>query len=455
VIDKHLLGVLQCFIDGNDTHDGKDRRKSGVKHDAIDHQKNQVFKKGGHREMKTTKLLMIMAAVVIAFGLSGTAMAFHDGGVAHCDGCHTMHQSLDGTTMTQQGHSGTPNPDLTIGSDPTGTCLNCHDGAGSYHINSADGSNFTPGGDFYWMGKTFTWTAHNTAYESAGDDHGHNVITSDFPGFTEDGTLGTAPGGTYDAGDLGCTSCHDPHGKVYNGGVAAPIEGSGSYGDTATVPGAIMGNFRLLGDVNYDAGPTTTFSEPAPVAVTASFFGPGRNETDTSHTDYGQGMSEWCAQCHGNFTGANRHVVGAAATLEGDMVGQYEDYVATGNLDGDPLTSYWALVPFERGENATVATLSASSTSGPDTESNVMCLTCHRAHASAFQNAGRWDFTAEFIADSHPSSGNGLDPADEDYVPPDGGVTGNDILYSYYNRDKTTEWGPLQRSLCNKCHGRD
>jgi hypothetical protein len=417
----------------------------------MNHQKHQVLKKGGPREMKTTKLLMIMAAVLIALGLGGAAMAFHDGGVAHCDGCHTMHQSLDGTTMTQHGHSGTPNPDLTIGSDPTGTCLNCHDGAGSYHINSTDGSNFTPGGDFYWLRKTFTWTAHGTPQESAGDDHGHNVVTDDFPGFTEDGTLGTAPGGTYDAGDLGCTSCHDPHGTVYQ--ATGPIEGPGSYGDTPTVAGAIMGNFRLLGDVGYDAGSGVTFVEDPPTAVTASFFGPGRNETDTSHTDFGTGMSEWCGQCHGEFTGANRHVVGATATLDGDMVSQYEDYVQTGDLtSGDPLTSYWALVPFERGPNEP---LSASSTSGPTTESNVMCLSCHRAHASAFQNAGRWDFTAEFIADSHPSMGNGLDPADPNYVGPDGGVTGNDVLYSYYNRDKTTEWGPLQRSLCNKCHGRD
>jgi hypothetical protein len=345
-----------------------------------------------------------------------------------------MHQSLDGGVMTQKGHSGTPNADLTIGSDPSSTCLNCHDGSGSYHINSTDGSNFTPGGDFYWLQKTFTWTAHGTAYSSEGDDHGHNVVAGDFPGFTADATLGSAPGGTYDAGNLGCTSCHDPHGKVTN--ATGPIEGSGSYGATPTVAGAIMGNFRLLGDVGYDAG-GLTFTVDPPTAVAPSLFaGP---ETDASHTDFGSGMSEWCGQCHGTFSGANRHPVGPTATLDSTFVGNYEDYLQTGDLNGDPTTSYWALVPFERGAGAT---LSASSTAGPDTQSNVMCLTCHRAHASAFQNAGRWDFTSEFIADSHPDAA-------------DGGVTGNDVLNSYYGRDKATEWGPLQRSLCNKCHLQD
>jgi len=383
--------------------------------------------------MKTTKLIMILAAVLIAFGLGGTAMAFHDGGVAACDGCHTMHQSLDGATMTQHGHSGTPNPDLTIGSDPSSTCLNCHDGSGSYHINSANGANFIPGGDFYWLSKTYTWSAHGTNYSSEGDDHGHNVVAADFPGFAVDATLGTAPGGTYDSGDLGCTSCHDPHGTVTSR--TGPIEGSGSYGGSPTVAGAIMGNFRLLGDVGYDAG-GVMFSVEPPVAVTPST---GTAETDIAHTDYGSGMSEWCAQCHGTFTGANRHRVGATATLDSDLVGTYEDYVQTGDLNGDPTHSYWALVPFERGAGAT---LSAISETGPTTQSNVMCLTCHRAHASAFQNAGRWDFTSEFIADSHPAA-------------TDGGLGADDITNSYYGRDKETEWGPLQRSLCNKCHGRD
>jgi hypothetical protein len=390
---------------------------------------------GGNSEMKTTKVLMILTATVMVFGLGGTAMAFHDGGVAHCDGCHTMHQSLDGAAPEDLG---TPNPDLTIGSDPSSTCLSCHDGSGSYHINSTDGSNFIPGGDFYWLSKTYTWSAHGTPQESAGDDHGHNVIAADFPGFTQDATLGSAPGGTYDSGDLGCTSCHDPHGKVT--GATGPIEGSGSYGDSPTVPGAIMGNFRLLGDVGYDAGGLTFTIDP-PVAVAPALTGGSAGpETNDNHTDYGSGMSEWCAQCHGTFTGANRHRVGATATLDSDLVGTYEDYVQTGDLtSGDPSTSYWALVPFERGAGAT---LSVASTSGPTTQSNVMCLTCHRAHASAFKNAGRWDFTVEFIAESHPAA-------------TDGGLGADDVLNSYYGRDKTTEWGPLQRSLCNKCHGRD
>ncbi len=32
-------------------------------------------------------------AAILTLGLAGTATAFHGGGVAHCDGCHSMHNS--------------------------------------------------------------------------------------------------------------------------------------------------------------------------------------------------------------------------------------------------------------------------------------------------------------------------------------------------------------------------
>jgi hypothetical protein len=68
-----------------------------------------------------------------------------------------------------------------------------------------------------------------------------------------------------------------------------------------------------------------------------------------------------------------------------------------------------------------------------------MCLSCHRAHASPFADAGRWDFTATFVAtDSHPRAG-------------DGGASALDIANRYYGYSFVSG----QRSLCNKCHAKD
>jgi len=154
-------------------------------------------------------------------------------------------------------------------------------------------------------------------------------------------------------------------------------------------------------------------------------------------------MSEWCGNCHpGYLTGTHTtflHPAGNPQHLSPDVVNVYNTYVSTGNMTGTIASAYLALVPFERGQpDATL--LDPTGTVGPDTAANVMCLTCHRAHASAFPSAGRWDFSAVLIQDSHPALG-------------DAGVTGNDMLNSYYGRDMVTEFGPLQGTLCQKCHG--
>ena len=148
--------------------------------------------------------LVIMAAALITLGLSGNVLAFHEGGVAHCDGCHTMHNSEDGQSIIEGGVVGTAGQSLTLGTDPSSTCLNCHEGAGSYHVFSDDGTNWTPGGDFYWMTKEFVYETHGTHTQKA-DNHWHNVIAADF-GLAQDQTLATAPGGTFSSALLACSS---------------------------------------------------------------------------------------------------------------------------------------------------------------------------------------------------------------------------------------------------------
>jgi len=168
-------------------------------------------------------------------------------------------------------------------------------------------------------------------------------------------------------------------------------------------------------------------------------------ESDASHVDYGSGMSEWCANCHNGIlnsehksgSGLFEHPAGNNAYLD-SAVSRYNSYIKTGDFSGVQATAYLALVPFERGVYDP-AQLNPTSTEGPDNTSRIMCLTCHRAHASAFQYAGRWDFGAELVADSHPAAG-------------DGGVSGTDPYYSYYGRDMVSEFGASQRNLCEKCH---
>jgi hypothetical protein len=83
-----------------------------------------------------------------------------------------------------------------------------------------------------------------------------------------------------------------------------------------------------------------------------------------------------------------------------------------------------------------------TSTADPDITDNVMCLTCHRAHASAFNNVTRWDMEHELLAESYPSAQKLIDMG----AIPDS---------AYHGRDIATEFGGFQRWLCNKCHVKD
>jgi len=388
---------------------------------------------------KVKLALIVCLSVLVTFGLSGTALAFHGGGVAHCDGCHTMHNSA----ANPIGSAAVANSKLLKGTDSSSTCLNCHNGGGGYHVASTDGSNKSQGGDFYWVKNP--WSV--TAYGSTTTNGGHNIVAADYA-FSADADVNrqTAPGGTYAASKLGCTSCHDAHGQV-NGGTkqgSGAISVSGSYGAADPTDGTIHGNYRLLGDAAYVAGDHVSdgysFNNAAPVARA--------NASNGTSVDYGSGMSEWCANCHNGFlaggSASHKHPAGNDVHLNGFGT-NYNSYVSTGNFTGDVATSYDSLVPFERGQTDG-SLLDPTNTIGPDANSNVSCLTCHRSHASAHPSMGRWDFAEELLAESHA-----LELQTAGTIPATAAV--------YYKNgatiDVATAYGTFQRSLCNKCHVQD
>ena len=467
--------------------------------------------------MKALKLsLVIMAAALVTIGLRGMAFAYHDGGVAECEGCHTMHNSLAGVAMFGAGFGKTNvNPVtksvgqgvnyLLKGSDQSSVCLNCHAGLTapvtsntiqimSYPIPSGAPYGRSPGGDFAWLGKNYSTTSTGTY---SGTKHGHNIIAADF-GLVEDPILTMAPGGNYASANMYCTSCHNPHSnvRIYSNApvtfqypataipasaVSLPISQSGSYPPTSTtgwppLPGTAEGVYRLLGGQNYlpmsyKGGPA--FKYDPPVAIAPITWNQSEASAEVK-VAYGYGMSEWCANCHsgiynnispvtsGHFIHPNGYnaLLNVPANVSGTsttIAAIYNAYRGSGNLTGGQTTSYTSLVPYEQG--GTIGTdLTASgiggiasstapmySTPGPiTTYENVMCLSCHRAHASGFPQIGRWPFTTEFIT----SSGNYPAPTSSN------SMSATEFQAAMYDRP-ASDFATFQRSLCNKCHGKD
>jgi hypothetical protein len=448
---------------------------------------------------------LMKLAVAIGFALAfGNAYAYHEGGVAYCDGCHTMHASEGNTTMRRSTLSQISQFQagkyLLQGTTQTGTCLNCHESskAGSYYVSTSGitagyftntskiPAQYTPGGDFSWLKYDYTWTSPRAGSEK-GSRHGHNVNALDFGYVTESNYTGPAvgPGGTYPATALQCSSCHDPHGRYRRSTAGTyttsgqPIYASGSYGEEPTADYAV-GAYRILGGVGYkpmsltDAG-AMTFTAPPPAAVAPGTYNRAENVTQT-RVSYGSGMSEWCANCHPGIhnavafpsTGAMRHPTGAAAKLQGtngdgtafNFAANYNAYKKTGDVTGTPDQSFLSLVQFEVGSSdyavfGTYANNDGSNLSGPAGTANVNCMSCHRAHASAFQSMTRWENKSEFLT---VDTGAGAAYADQ-FVDPNEGVEARGknaaALQAAYNGLPASTFSGWQRSLCNKCHLKD
>jgi hypothetical protein len=328
-----------------------------------------------------------------------------------------------------------------------------------------------PGGDFGWLHKSYYFTIRGGLTTDLGETHGHNIIAAGYPGgdYVVDSTNGTAPGGTFNANNLTCISCHDQHGKgrwttssTYSKSEGA-IYTSGSYGavpTTFTATGELLstGVYRLL-RANESVGAGATFPALPPVAVVPSAYNRSEYFTQT-RTAYGSGMSDFCGACHPDqhsTAGILRHPQGV--TMSGTVQGNYNSYVKTGDMGGSATTSYLSLVPFEEGQAysiANIATLKShavtnnSVLNGPGSgtvpaTATVMCLSCHRAHASGWPEMLKWnpEVTTMTIAGAYPTGNDA-----------GWGRSATEASKAYYDYN-TTKWSAYQRQLCNKCHAKD
>ncbi|MBI5509063.1 MAG: cytochrome C [Deltaproteobacteria bacterium] len=422
-------------------------------------------------------------SLLAATGTDGGAPSFHDGGVGACDGCHLAHRTR-ALPQTKGGITDDGNRYLLSRSDASSTCLACHagDAPGAIRIlqtrvaAGAGPMNLTPGGDFAWLVKSFTWHDSRGRHESPGHRHGHNVVAADY-GLVADSRLAVAPGGAFPAAALTCVSCHDPHGRArllddrtVLGSRPSPhpdrpmIRAPGSYGAQPTAAGPV-GVYRLLGAIGYRAAgapATSAFTAPPPTAVSPAQFNRSERTTDT-RVAYGQGMSEWCANCHGAIHNDARgtllvHPASNASALA-PAVAAYNMYDSGESYTGAREKAYTSMVPYEEGTGsrsalAALAVSDGSKRAGPDGDENVMCLSCHRAHASGWDGALRWNNAAALLVVDGEWPGTdafGREAASAGLAQ---GRSVAETQAAMYDRLPGT-YARRQRSLCNKCHAED
>ncbi len=316
-----------------------------------------------------------------------------------CSNCHTMHDSQNGAQVT----TGGPYQYLL-----KGDCLWCHSGTGQnssagapivFHTTNptqtGPGSTHA-GGDFYWVNAGSDAKGHNVAGLAAADA---NIGTNPPPGYNpanspyNRGNWASSQTQVTCAGSTGAiiTGCHGVPTTGAFGGHHLNVTG-GSDVITGT---AVYNSYRFLnGIIGYEDADRQW---SATNADHNEYHGVNGNNGNTTPST----ISSFCAQCHGNFhqdTGANdgygtsspwyRHPTDYVLPNSGEYA----------NYNPDNGNTYNIVVPVARPvipDTATgpSATVTPGNTTSP-TGAIVMCLSCHRAHGSEYDDILRFDYSA-------------------------------------------------------------
>ncbi|MFH1675144.1 MAG: cytochrome c3 family protein [Pseudomonadota bacterium] len=308
-----------------------------------------------------------------------------------CANCHTMHNSQNGTDVVSGGPYGT----LLVGN-----CVGCHTGTNTggttdtgatpYVMGTSAptfGTDTLAGGNFWWV-------------ENVTDAKGHNVVTAN-----DDGVLTSAPG-VSTGSSCGTDSCHDNLNRVpsaesgKNGCQSCHLnvmhhanDGTGTkYVDTAA-----KGWYRFLSGHMGGAGIGVKGIEDSGWGYGATVGGTNHNEylgnaaAKTSSGGFsacGNTTTGFCTGCHGNF-----HIENDSADGSGNWSRHPSDAVIPNSGEYASIsTNYNPNVPVARPAGFTWADGSSSSAT-PGTDM-VMCLSCHVAHGSPYDDLLRWDYSA-------------------------------------------------------------
>jgi predicted CXXCH cytochrome family protein len=195
------------------------------------------------------------------------------------------------------------------------------------------------------------------------------------------------------------------------------------------------------------------------IAVTPSTYNRTEAATQT-RTAYGatgvNTWGNWCASCHPQMHSSGNYVHPVDQSLGSNVANIYNAYVKSGDLSGTAATAFTSLVPFAE-NTGDIATLQAhaknndSYLNGPGTSDKVVCLSCHRAHASGFPEALRWNMEGEFMIYNSLFPGTDTTPTVPQFAR---GRLGAETQAAYYDRP-VTKFASYQRPLCNKCHAKD
>ena len=361
------------------------------------------------------KILMICICLSVFLFISESGYAKVSG--TQCSSCHTMHNSQDGSTQRagkagEEGLSGSAacnachitNRPVLLKMD----CLGCH---AENPAGPAIGSFNTPQVAY----TTDSVAAGNFKNVFGGDDEkGHNIhgFISDAvndhgtdPIYTNTGNYPPGYDSAYDPSTAKWSPTNDGMGGVLL--LCAGANGCHGNRDETSIAKAMKGTHHA-DDSSLKFGTIDEGTQGATVGKSYRFLrgihggeSPDweKTKTSTDHNEY-KGktfaarasqswgamtgtISEFCAECHGGFH-ASAGITGGSGS---PWLRHPTDALLPGSGEYSAFTTWSPIVAVAR--PTIPAAASAAVNPGTDV---VMCLSCHKAHASEYPDSLRWDF---------------------------------------------------------------
>ncbi len=356
--------------------------------------------------------LITLLSVVLAYGFAGAAVT------GQCVNCHTMHYSQNGGLPTGA-TAGGPWPVLLLGG-----CMGCHSDTTTNTIRAlgnvpivwnTGGGTTDPGTLQSWSGVTYNLAGGNFYYVVNGPSHpkGNNIedmVAADTvilplntpPGFDSANDPSTPNYSvTYQLTCAGSNGCHGDRNvdrSAYSGAGAAfraSFAGiKGAHHGAGTIDGSTTArSYRFLGSAALSAYSVLGL-EDANWQQSASAVGTDHNEykgaADQTVTST---ISYLCGHCHWKFHASGASGIGGPTSpwlrhpTDTDVIAKGGEYASYNDIVGGLAYSLEAPVGYV---GAIPVAPRAVVTSG---NSPVICLSCHRAHASPYDDILRWNYT--------------------------------------------------------------
>ena len=356
-------------------------------------------------------LLIFMAIFMLTLLLCSPSIIFAKV-TGQCSNCHTMHNSQNGSNVNMYGATGQP----WKGSGPfpalvRGDCLGCHGMGTAENIDSVIGA------PQVFHTDTTDLAGGNFAYilgvkgSGASDAKGHNVIDlGDIDDILE-GPPGAFLGADHDevvtnyeltcAGDGGCHGARCPNcGKsnllALRGAHHGDVEGKITVADNAANSYRFLWGVKGLEDSDWQATTSSTDHNEYYGAVSPPLY--DYSSCNVCHTPASvvapqNTISGFCGTCHGNLHTLSGGYYGNGAGIGDDVNSPFQrhptDIVLPATGEYSAYTSYSLEAPVAR--TSVLDNPSNTVTPGDDI---VICLSCHRAHATDYPDMLRWDYNA-------------------------------------------------------------